>query len=270
MKSTHLEIPDMTAVILAGGLGTRMQELTEKIPKPLITVGPNPILWHIMKVYAAFGVRKFVIAVGYKNHLIKQFFLNFPAYSNSIKIDLNSGAFSHLTNISEDWEVSVIDTGEKTETGGRLKALEPFLGKQRFFFTYGDGLADIDLKALTAFHMSHDALGTVTAVRPTSKFGALTLAEDSDLVDDFSEKPKESNTNISGGFFVFEPEIFKYISDDPSENFELNSLVKLTREHQLAAYKHNGFWQCMDTAKDVQALNALWHEGQAHWTKHWR
>lgn len=270
MKSQPSNISDMTAVILAGGQGTRMQELTENIPKPLVTIGPHPIIWHIMKIYTAFGVRKFVIAAGYKNQLIKQFFLNFPAYANSIKIDLPTGKFSCLTDISEDWEVSIIDTGEKTETGGRLKALEPFIEKQRFFFTYGDGVADVNLDALLAYHMSHNALSTVTAVRPKSKFGALTLSDDGALVRDFSEKPEEGNSIISGGFFVFEPEIFNYISDDLSENFELNSLVKVTKDHQLAAYRHHGFWQCMDTTKDVRELNALWHDGQAMWTKYWR
>ena len=223
-----------------------------------------------MRVYAAFGVRKFAIAVGYKNHLIKHFFLNFPANANSIRVDLATGTFTNLSNVGEDWEVSIIDTGEKSETGGRLKAMEPFLEKQRFFFTYGDGVADIDVSALLSFHMSHDSLGTVTAVRPTSKFGALNLAEDGVRVNEFSEKPKESNTIISGGFFVFEPEIFDYITDDASENFELTSLVKVTRDRQLAAYRHEGFWQCMDTAKDVQLLNGLWHNGEAHWTKYWK
>lgn len=251
----------MKIVILAGGLGTRLSEETEIKPKPMIEIGGRPILWHIMKSYAHFGLKDFFIALGYRGEVIKRFFMDYPLLDGSMSIDFRSG---HLDKqgASDDWIVHLKDTGLQTNTGGRLKRLEEPLSDGTFMLTYGDGVCNIDFNDLLKFHRSHGHVATVTAVRPPARFGGLIF--DGDMVAEFTEKPQVGEGWINGGFFVCEPGIFKYLDGDDS-SLEVDALERLATDRQLAAYRHEGFWQCMDTLRDKRLLETLWQGNQAPW-----
>lgn len=254
--------PGLKVVILAGGLGSRLAEETEVKPKPMVEIGGQPIIWHIMKHYDHYGLSDFYIAAGYKGDVIKRYFLDYYALNGSITIDLSNGGLKLDERRRESWRVHVIDTGPQTETGGRLKRLEPWLSGEPFMLTYGDGVADVDLDALLEFHRSHGRLVTITAVRPPARFGAVRF--DGDLVASFVEKPQLEEGWINGGFMVVEPGIFRYLDGDQNV-FEMNVLSRLAAEGQLAAYRHERFWQCMDTLRDVRLLDRLCRAGTAPW-----
>ena len=252
----------MKAVILAGGFGTRLSEETIDKPKPMVTVGGHPMLWHIMKILDAGGIQEFVIALGYRGDYIKQYFLDFHAVNNDITVDLATGQATIHERQRLDWKVHLIDTGLHTQTGGRLKRLRRWVEDGPFLFTYGDGVADVDLADLLRFHRSHGKLATVTTVRPPSRFG--NLAFEGDAVTDFYEKQDLTDTRINGGYFVLEPGVLDYISGD-DEPWERAPLERLAREGELMGYRHLGFWSCMDTLKEKTMLEDLWRTGQAPW-----
>lgn len=252
----------MKVVILAGGLGTRLAEETDVIPKPMVEIGGKPILWHIMKHYAHYGFKEFLIALGYKSDIIKRYFLDYYTLNGSMTIDFSNGNVEMQNKECEDWLLHLQDTGMQTNTGGRVKRLESRLKEETFMVTYGDGVCNVNLQDLLRFHNSHRRIATVTAVRPPARFGGLIF--DGDLVSDFTEKPQIGEGWINGGFLVFEPGIFDYIEDDQS-SLEGDALERLARDHQLAAYRHDGFWQCMDTLRDKRLLERLWVEGRAPW-----
>jgi len=241
-------------VLLAGGFGTRLAEESESKPKPMVEVGGRPILWHIMRIYAARGFNEFVIALGYRGDVIKRYFLDYYHYRNDLSIDLRTNQISVHGADCEDWMVHLRDTGLGTQTGGRLRRLADMLRGERFMMTYGDGVCSIDVKALLDFHKSHGKLATVTAVRPPSRFGGLQF--DGYLITEFSEKPQIGEGWINGGFFVLEPEVLDYIDSDDTL-FERGPLERLAADGQLVAHRHEGFWQCMDTLRDVRLLNSL-------------
>jgi glucose-1-phosphate cytidylyltransferase len=253
----------MKTVILCGGLGTRLSEETQLRPKPMVEVGGRPILWHIMKIYERFGMNDFVLALGYKGEFIKDYFVNYHHHMSDLTIHLKSGQVDYSNPTAEDWHVSLIDTGSSTMTGGRLLRLRSRLESGgTFMLTYGDGVADVDIAALLAFHHSHGRLATVTAVRPVVRFGELTIK--GEQVVNFQEKPQAAEGWINGGFFVFEPAIFDFIDGDATL-LEREPLEKLAQFNQLMAYHHPGYWQCMDTIRDKQALEDLWATGKAPW-----
>jgi len=254
----------MKAVILAGGFGTRLSEETILRPKPMVEIGGRPILWHIMKIYAAHGITDFVICLGYKGFQIKEYFVNYRLHASDVTVDLVSGAVSFHRSDAEPWQVTLIDTGEATQTGGRLKRIASLLrDDDAFCVTYGDGLADIDLTALRAFHAAHGRDATVTAVRPPGRFGA--LDREGDVVRDFSEKPPGDRAGtINGGFFVLSPRVLDRVTDDDTV-FEQAPLEGLARDGQLRAFDHRGFWQPMDTLRDRNVLERLWSSGKAPW-----
>ena len=252
----------MNVVILAGGLGTRLAEETDVIPKPMVEIGGKPILWHIMKHYAHYGFKEFFIALGYKSDIIKRYFLDYYTLNGSMTIDFSNGNVEMQNKECEDWLLHLQDTGMQTNTGGRVKRLESRLKEETFMVTYGDGVCNVNLQALLRFHNSHGRIATVTAVRPPARFGGLIF--DGDLVSDFTEKPQIGEGWINGGFLVFEPGVFDYLEGDQS-SLEGDALERLAEEHQLAAYKHDGFWQCMDTLRDKRLLERLWVEGRAPW-----
>jgi len=257
----------MKTVILAGGLGTRLTEETELKPKPMVEIGGRPILWHIMKHYAAHGCREFVIALGYKGHVIKDYFLRYREHSSNLSINLASGDTTLAASRGEDWLIHLVDTGERTQTAGRIDRLRPYLAGESFLMTYGDGVSDVDVRRTIEFHRRHRCLATVTAVRPPARFGAISF--EGDRVDQFREKqllPDANDSFINGGFFVCEPQVLEYLGPDPdSTPFETTPLDRLAREKQLMAYRHTGFWQCMDTIRDRQHLEELWNSGRAPW-----
>jgi glucose-1-phosphate cytidylyltransferase len=252
----------MKVVILAGGLGTRLTEETIVKPKPMVEIGGRPILWHIMKIYGRWGFEDFVVCLGYKGYIIKEFFANYVVHGSDITIDLRTNSSFLHSNGAEPWRIALVDTGNKTMTGGRILRIRNYLDNQTFMLTYGDGVADVDLQALLAFHKSHGKVATVTAVHPPSRFGGMAI--DNGLVTDFIEKPQLGEGWINGGFFVLEPGVFDYISGDEMP-FERQPLERLARDGQLAAYKHGSFWQCMDTLRDVMLLNELWDSGGCPW-----
>lgn len=252
----------MKVVILAGGLGTRLAEETEIKPKPMLEIGDYPILWHIMKMYAYYGYREFFIALGYKGSVIKRYFLDYHSLQRNMTIDLANGKTEFGDNEPEDWKVHLIDTGQNSMTGGRVKRLEKYLRDDTFMVTYGDGVCDVDIRELIKFHKSHGKIATVTAVRPPARFGELIIKDD--LNARFSEKPQTHDGWINGGFLVFEPEVFNYLEGDESI-LEIDALERLANEDQLAAYRHNGFWQCMDTLRDKRQLEKAWHDGNPPW-----
>lgn len=249
-------------VILAGGLGTRLAEETTMRPKPMVEIGEKPILWHIMNLCAAQGLKEFVVALGYKGETIKEYFLNFFALNNSLTIDLSNGNTVIHNGPTVDWKVHLVDTGLKTQTGGRIKKVKSWIGDSTFIATYGDGLADVDVGLLLDFHRSHGKLATVTAVRPPARFGGLRF--DGDQIVDFLEKPQTGEGWINGGFFVLEPEVFDFIEGDDTI-WERTPLERLAREGQLHAYRHEGFFQPMDTLREKQVLESLWQSGNAPW-----
>tara|TARA_Y100000022_G_scaffold45262_1_gene37870 strand:- start:1069 stop:1830 length:762 start_codon:yes stop_codon:yes gene_type:complete len=246
----------MKVIILAGGFGTRLSEYTDAIPKPMAKIGDKPILWHIMKIFEHHALNDFVLALGYKNEIIKEYFSKYSLLNSDFSIDLKSGNMEMHQVQSEDWNVTLVDTGLDTMTGGRIKRLKDFVGNQTFMVTYGDGVGNIDIKNLIKFHKSHKKLATVTAVRPQARFGELEIVDD--CVKSFKEKPQLDQGWINGGFFVLEPEVFDLISDD-SVMFERQPLEELSSEENLMAYKHHGFWKCMDTKRDLEILNDLWN-----------
>lgn len=249
-------------LILCGGQGSRLREETEIRPKPMVEIGEQPILWHIMNIYAASGFKDFVLALGYKGKLIKEYFLNFHPHTSDLTVHLATGRVNYHHNKAPDWNVTLVDTGLKTETGGRIKRLKPWVDGETFMLTYGDGVGDIDLKALLAFHKSHGRLATVTAVRPPSRFGSLALENDRVLA--YKEKPQAEGGWINGGFFVLEPGIFDYISGD-SMSWESEPLHKLATDGHLMVYRHEGFWAPMDTLREKHLLQELWNSDDAPW-----
>jgi len=249
--------------ILAGGVGTRLEEETTVRPKPMVEIGGQPIMWHIMMHYSHYDFREFAIALGYRGEHIKKYFTDYCNLQSNLTVKTDSGEVQrHENTCSPGWTVDLIDTGSATLTGGRLKRLAPYLGNQTFMLTWGDGVSDVNLDELVEFHRSHGKLSTVTAVRPTARFGHLDL--DGDSVKEFSEKPQTSEGWINGGFFVLEPGVFDYIEGDDTP-WERDPMEQLAREGQLMAYKHTGFWQCMDTLRDKRLLNDLWDSGEAPW-----
>ena len=244
----------MKVVLLAGGFGTRLAEFTDVIPKPMVEIGGKPIIWHIMKRYAHFNHKDFFVALGYKSETIKDYFLNYRNLNSDLSIDLSTGRVESLREESIDWNVTLVDTGRDTMTGGRLKRLQKYLVGERFMLTYGDGLSDIDINSLIDFHESHGKMVTMTAVRPTARFGELEL--DGDKVESFIEKPQLHGGWINGGFFVIEPEFLDLISDD-SIMLERQPLELASTRGELMAYRHEGFWQCMDTKRDHDLLQSL-------------
>jgi glucose-1-phosphate cytidylyltransferase len=249
-------------VILAGGAGSRLSEETDTKPKPMVEIGRRPILWHIVKYYAHYGFKDFLIALGYRGDVIKRFFVDYHDLTGNLRVDLPRHKIEADAPACEDWVVHLVETGSDTLTGGRLKRLEKFLAGGTFMVTYGDGLSDVDLRALLKFHKAHGRIATVTAVRPPARFGELILRND--LVTQFAEKPQVREGWINGGFFVFEPSIFKYLEDDDT-GLEALTLRKLVSESQLNAFRHEGFWQCMDTLRDKRLLENLWREKRAPW-----
>jgi glucose-1-phosphate cytidylyltransferase len=256
----------MKTVLLAGGLGTRLSEETTIKPKPMVEIGGMPILWHIMKIYSSYGYNDFAIALGYKGEVIKEFFLNYKLHKSDMMINLRSGDIKFENDSSEDWSVGLHDTGTNSMTGGRLLNLKKlFKPGETFLLTYGDGVADIDIDKLVSFHKSHGKIATLTAVRPSARFGSILMEEDGHIVE-FKEKPQTSEGWINGGFFVFDYKIFDFLSDE-STILEREPLEHLASLNQLVAYKHNGFWQCMDTIRDRDNLNEIWASETAAWKK---
>lgn len=253
----------MKVVILAGGLGTRISEESHLKPKPMIEIGEKPILWHIMKIYSHHGFNDFVICLGYKGYVIKEYFANYFLHQSDITIDMkNNKIETHNTN-TESWKVTLVDTGLNTSTGGRIKRVRKYIENETFMLTYGDGIGDIDINELFKFHRSHGRYATITAIHPPGRFGALDL-DSKDKVTTFQEKPRGDGAWINGGFFILEPKVFDYIKDDATF-FEKKPLENLSRDGQLVAYKHFGFWHPMDTLRDKNHLESLWQSGKAPW-----
>jgi glucose-1-phosphate cytidylyltransferase len=252
----------MKVGILAGGVGSRLSEETDVKPKPMVEVGGRPILWHIMMHYSHYGHNDFVVALGYKGEYIKRYMVDYCSLSSNITVDLKSGKIEGRGAHEHDWRIELIDTGQMTNTGGRIKRLAPFMGNETFFLTWGDGVSTVDLAALLAFHKRHGKLATVTAVRPPARFGRIEI-EDEQVVS-FAEKPQMSEGWINGAFFALEPKVFDYIAGDETQ-FEKEPLEQLAKDGQLMAYRHEGFWQCMDTLRDKVRLESLWSSGAAPW-----
>ena len=252
----------MKVIILAGGFGTRLSEYTQSIPKPMVTIGGKPIIWHIMKSYANYGHRDFHLALGYKDELIKDYFLNYRSLNSDFTIDLDNGNFTAHQNDNVDWKVTLVDTGIDSMTGGRVKRMKSFIGNETFLLTYGDGLADIDIAALVDFHYSHGKMVTVSAVHPGARFGELDMS--GNVVTSFKEKPQTTQGWINGGYFVVNSEFFNLIEGDYTI-LEKDPLERVADMGELMAYQHNGFWQCMDTKRDRDSLEELWKTDQAPW-----
>ena len=252
----------MKAVILAGGLGTRISEETHLKPKPMIEVGGKPILWHIMKTYSFHGINDFVICCGYKGYVIKEYFANYFLHMSDVTFDMTVNKMEVHQNSAEPWRVTLVDTGDTTLTGGRLKRVRKYLGEEDFCFTYGDGVADVDVRALIAFHKRQGCMGTVTSVQPPGRYGA--LETEGNLVKGFMEKPQGDGGRINGGYFVLSPKVIDYIDGDHT-SWESGPLERLAKERQLSAFQHQGFWQPMDTLRDKNHLEELWQSGKAPW-----
>ncbi len=254
----------MKTIILAGGLGTRLAEETGVKPKPMVEIGGLPMLEHIMRIYAAAGQREFIIALGYRSEVIKSYFLDYHRLHSSLSVNLLSGQVQVHEGEADDWSVHLVDTGLQTQTGGRIKRLTNWLDDETFFMTYGDGVASVDIAELLAFHRSHGRMATMLAVRPPARFGSLTF--EGELVSDFVEKPQVGEGWINGGFFVLEPQVLDYIEGDDTV-FEGTPLERLAKDRELAALRHEGFWQCADTVRDLRLLNRLWESGDPPWRR---
>lgn len=255
----------MKVVILAGGYGTRIGEESSIRPKPMIEIGEKPILWHIMKIYAYYGFNEFIICVGYKGYQLKEYFANYFLHESNVTFDFKDGREKVVVHehTAESWKVTLVDTGLETQTGGRIKRIKNYIGNEPFMLTYGDGVADIDIKELVAFHQRHGKLATITAATPIGRFGALSISRD-DRVERFQEKPEGENAWVNAGFFVFQHEVLDYIEGDQTY-FEREPLQNLARDGQLMAYRHAGFWQPMDTVREKNILEDLWKSGKAPW-----
>ena len=255
----------MKVVIFAGGLGTRISEETDVRPKPMVEIGGKPVLWHIMKMYSSFGFNDFIVCLGYKGYVIKEYFINYFLHNADLTVDLNDNNVQFHNNKSENFKVTLVDTGLNTKTAGRLKAIKSYIGDEDFMLTYGDGVADVNLDELLAFHKSHNKMATVTAIQLDSRFGGMDLGENGEVVS-FREKAKDDCKWINGGFFVLKPEVFKFLEGDMTEMmWEDEPMEKLTEAHQLEAYQHKGFWKCMDALRDKFELEHLWQTNQAKW-----
>ena len=252
----------MKAVILAGGLGSRLSEETESKPKPMVTIGGRPILWHIMKIYSHYGINDFVICLGYKGHVVKEYFANYYLQTSDVTFDLAQNSMEIHRTESDPWRVTLVDTGEASQTGGRLKRVRRYLGDEPFCLTYGDGVADVDIASLLAFHKAHGGLATVTAVAPLGRFGVLKL--EGDKVAEFHEKPKIDDDWINGGFFVLDPKVIDYVDGDLTV-WEKEPMDRLHTAGQLYAFRHDGYWHPMDTLRDRRHLEDLWASGSAPW-----
>ncbi len=258
----------MKAVILAGGLGTRISEESGVRPKPMVEIGGKPILWHIMKIYSSFGINEFVVACGYKSHVIKDYFANYSLYNADVTFDLGKHTREIHRNGAENWKVTLVETGDNTMTGGRLKRVREYIGDDTFCLTYGDGVTNLPIDKLIQFHKEQGALATLTAVQPPGRFGVFTLDEGQTMLERFMEKPKGDGAWINGGFFVLEPAVFDYIEGDRTV-WEKEPMQLLASSGRLAAYKHDGFWQNMDTLRDKNLLEDMWKSGNAQW-KLWK
>lgn len=270
MSDPHSDVRSLPVVILCGGQGTRLREHTENIPKPMVEIGNHPILWHILKIYGSHGLRRFVLCLGYKGWVIKQYFLRLHEMQRDFTVSMREDPpqVRFLNDVGrEDWEVTCAETGADSGTGGRLKLVERYVHSRTFLFTYGDAVGDVDIAQLLAFHRAQGRIATVTGVHPTSRYGEMKV--DSGRVTEFNEKPTVADGIVSGGFFVFEREVFDYLGDDPGVFLELEPLQKLARDGQLSVYVHEGFWHPMDTYRDWQHLNGIWRAGNAPW-KSWR
>jgi len=254
----------MKAVILAGGYGTRISEETTVKPKPMVEIGDKPILWHIMKIYAAHGINDFIICLGYKGYIIKEYFANYLLYRSDVTFDLRKNKMEVHQNSTEPWKVTLIDTGENSMTGGRIKRVKDFIGNETFGLTYGDGVSDVNIKNLVEFHKDQKTLATLTAVQSPGRFGAFRLDHNQQKISAFKEKPKGDGAWINGGFFVLEPDVMDYIEGDATI-WEREPLEKLANDGELAAYRHQGFWHPMDTLRDKNTLEKMWESGKAPW-----
>jgi glucose-1-phosphate cytidylyltransferase len=253
----------MKVVVLAGGMGTRLSEETVMRPKPMVEIGGKPILWHIMKIYSSYGLNEFIICLGYKGYVIKEYFANYFLHTSDVTFDILHNKMEVHQKYAEPWKVTLVDTGDQTMTGGRVKRIEPYINGEPFLLTYGDGVADVNIPQLIAFHRAHGKYATVTATQPTGRFGALTLDMNS-VVKNFMEKPVGDGGWINGGFFVMQPDVFRYIDGD-STTLEQEPMEKLAGEEQLLAFKHYGFWQAMDTLREKHQLEELWASRKAPW-----
>ena len=252
----------MKAVILAGGLGTRISEESHLRPKPLIEIGGRPILWHIMKIYSHYGINDFVVCLGYKGYVIKEYFANYFLHMSDVTFDMAENRMEVHQRHAEPWRVTLVDTGQETLTGGRLKRVQQYVGKETFCFTYGDGVADVDISRLVAFHRAKGKSATLTAIQPPGRYGAVSI--DDARVTSFAEKPAGDGAWVNGGYFVLEPSAFNYIANDQT-SWESGALVKMSQAGKLAGYQHVGFWQAMDTLRDKNHLEELWQSGHAPW-----
>ena len=256
----------MKAVILAGGFGTRLSEETGVRPKPMVEIGDKPILWHIMKIYCAHDINDFIICLGYKGYVIKEYFATYSLHMSDVTFDLRKNNMEVHQNGTEPWKVTLVDTGEKTMTGGRLKRVKEYIGNETFCLTYGDGLTDVNIKDLINFHRNQKTIATLTAVQSPGRFGAFRLDRNQQKISAFQEKPKGDGAWINGGFFVLEPSVLDYIAEDATV-WEREPLENLSNDGQLAAYRHHGFWQPMDTLRDKMVLEELWQSGKPPWKK---
>jgi glucose-1-phosphate cytidylyltransferase len=254
----------MKVVLLAGGLGTRLSEETVLKPKPMVEIGGMPILWHIMKIYSAHGFNDFVVCLGYKGYIIKEFFSNYFLHKSDVTIDLKNNSVEVHDSQAEPWKITLVDTGNDSMTGGRIKRIQPYINNEPFMLTYGDGVGTIDIQQLVKYHKQHGKLCTVTSVQPQGRFGALNILEDS-TVHSFMEKPKGDGSWINGGYFVCQPEVFDYIKDGDNTIWEQGPMEDIAQDGQMNAFKHNGFWRPMDTLKDKHDLNEMWTENKAPW-----
>lgn len=255
----------MKTVILCGGLGTRLKEETEYRPKPMVKVGSKPILWHIMKIYSHYGFKDFILCLGYKGEMIKEYFYNYEILNNDFTLELgqHKNIDVHCAHNERGWKVTLVDTGDRAQKGARLKKIEKYVDSDTFMATYGDGVANIDINDLLAFHKKHGKIATLTGVMPPSRFGTLSVS--GDKVTEFNEKIQASGGLINGGFFVFDKKLFSYLNDDDACDLEIGVLDRLAKEGELTVYRHKGDWACMDTLRDVDYLNTLWSSGRAFW-----